>query len=136
MPSDRLDVFRAIPLFSGLSDDAIARIVDLAAEAEVPAGQVLIEPGREGSGLFVIEEGSVLVEKGDKTVELGPGEFVGELALLVPDAPRSARVQAKTQVRLLAISRQHFAKLLEEEPKLALSMLHELAARLVHTAGL
>lgn len=136
MTEARVKAFRSIPLFSDLSDESLQRIIDLAAEAEVPAGQVLIEPGREGSGLFVIEEGSVLVEKGNKTIELGPGEFVGELALLVPDAARSARVQAKTPVRFLAISRAHFAKLLEEEPKLALHMLHALAARLAHTESL
>ena len=45
--------------------------------------------------MFVILEGTVIVEaRGDVEIELGPGEFVGELALLVPDAIRSARVRA------------------------------------------
>lgn len=135
MAPDRLETFRAIPLFSGLSDQAIDRLVGLGSEAEVPAGQVLIEAGREGSGLFVIEEGTVLIEKGSQVRECGPGEVVGELSLLT-DEVRSARVQAKTPCRVLAISRAHFWKLLEEEPAMALSMLRVLASRLAHASGL
>lgn len=129
--SGRLEAFRAIPLFSTLSDASLARVIDLAAEAEAPAGQVLIEPGREGSGLFVIEEGTVACELPGRTIELGPGEFVGELALLTPDAVRSARVQARTPVRFLAIARADFERLIVEEPALALSMLRALAERLL-----
>ena len=67
----------------------------------------------------------------DSTAELGPGEFVGELTLLVPDAHRVARVRAATDVRVLAIRRDDFTALLEEEPALAVAMLPTLARRLV-----
>lgn len=135
MASDRLETLRSIPLFSGLPDASIERIVGLGAEADVPPGQVLIEAGREGSGLFVIEEGTVLIEKGGQVRECGPGQVVGELSLLT-DEVRSARVQTKTPCRVLAISRAHFWKLLEEEPKLAVSMLRAVASRLAHATSL
>lgn len=135
MASDRLETLRSIPLFSGLPNASIERIVGLGAEADVPPGQVLIEAGREGSGLFVIEEGTVLIEKGGQVRECGPGQVVGELSLLT-DEVRSARVQAKTPCRVLAISRAHFWKLLEEEPKLAVSMLRAVASRLAHATSL
>ncbi|HEX9711256.1 MAG TPA: cyclic nucleotide-binding domain-containing protein [Actinomycetota bacterium] len=134
MGDPRLDTFRRIPLFAGCSDEGLQRIVELATEAEVPAGHVLIQPGLEGSGFFVLEEGTVTVEAHDHPAELGPGEFFGELALLTPEAVRSARVRATTPVRFLAISRRDFESLLEGEPKMALAMLRTLAHRLAVAA--
>ena len=126
------DRLREIPLFAGFSDDALRRVADLATEIEVPAGTVLALADDPGSGMFVIEEGQVVVEgHGGFHGELGPGEFVGELTLLVPDAHRVARVRAATEVRVLAIRRDDFTALLDEEPALAVAMLPALARRLV-----
>jgi CRP-like cAMP-binding protein len=66
-------------------------------------------------------------------VELGPGDFFGELALLVPEATRVARVRAATPVRCFAIGRSQFGELIEQEPSIALAMLRALARRLVDT---
>jgi CRP-like cAMP-binding protein len=123
---------RAIPLFAELEDDVLDRIAGIAVELQVPAGQVLARPDDPGSGMFVIEEGTVNVEaRGGKTIQLGPGEFVGELALLAPDSTRVARVRAKTPVVCLAISRADFAELLESEPRIGVAMLPVLARRLM-----
>ena len=123
---------REIPLFSELSDAALAHVAELATEIECPAGTVLALADDPGTGMFVIEQGRVVVEgHGGFRAELGAGEFVGELTLLVPDAHRVARVRAATDVRLLAIRRDDFAQLLEEEPAIAVAMLPTLARRLV-----
>ena len=122
---------RGVPIFGGLSDDALARIVAVVTEFEAPAGHVLTQVGQEGSGMFVLEVGSVKVELPDgATVSLGPGEFFGELAILAPGVTRTARVQASTPVRCLAISRRDFAAILEAEPEIAVAMLPVLARRL------
>jgi CRP-like cAMP-binding protein len=129
-PSARIDSLRAIPLFADLPERTLGRIRRTMTEFDAPAGQVLVQPKMEGSGLFVIEEGTVVVERGTRRIEMGPGEFFGELALLTPAALRVARVRAKTPVRCLAISRYEFMKLLEAEPKIAISLLGTLAGRL------
>ncbi len=121
---------REIPLFTELDDAGLERIAGVATEVEYPAGMVLARPDDPGSGMYVVEEGAVVVEAGPRTIELGPGEFFGELALLVPDAPRVARVRAATPVRCLAVSRTDFGELLAAEPR-ALAMLPVLARRLV-----
>jgi CRP-like cAMP-binding protein len=127
------DELRAIPLFAHLDEGTLAQIAACANEFEAPAGHVLIEIGRPGAGLFIVEEGTLTVElPGGRAVERGPGEFVGELALLT-DAPHTARVRASTDVRCLAISRPDFATLLEEHPRMAVDMLPVLARRLVET---
>jgi voltage-gated potassium channel len=129
-----VEKLRGIPLFADLSERALARIAELATEFEEPAGWVLVEVGQPGSGMFVLEEGTVAVELPDgRTKELGPGDFFGELAILT-DHPRNARVRARTPVRCLAISRTDFRKLLEEEPEIGVAMLPRLAKRLEESA--
>jgi CRP/FNR family cyclic AMP-dependent transcriptional regulator len=129
--TDDLARLRGLPLFAGLGDDTLRRIHALAAEIDVPAGQTFVQAGDAASGMFVIEEGSVIVEaRGHVEIELGPGEFVGELALLVPDSVRSARVRAVTDVRCLAIGAGDFMQLLDDEPRIALAMLPVVAERL------
>ncbi len=126
-----IDRLRAIPLFASLDEDALARIADLATDVDAPRGQVLTRANDPGAGMFVVEEGTVAVELRGRTIEFGPGEFFGELSLLVPDARRVARVRATTDAHLLAVSRADFCALLESEPRLALAMLPVLARRLV-----
>lgn len=104
-------------------------IAMVANEFDCAPGHVIIQPNTAGSGLFVIEDGTVTIETGQRVLERGAGEFVGELSLL-SDRARSARVRAKTVVKGLAISRFDFQKLLESEPKLALKILEVVATRL------
>ncbi len=130
-PSTPIEHLQAIPLFAGLDDASLERIAELTSEVELPAGRLLIERNQPGAGLYVIEDGTVAVELPHRTVDLGPGECVGELSLLVPDAQRSARVRSVTPVRLVAIGRSDFERLLESEPRLAVALLHTVAARLL-----
>jgi CRP-like cAMP-binding protein len=126
---DLTEQLRRIPLFADLDEPALARIGGLVTEFSAAADHVLVEKGHPGNGMFVLEDGWVAVEPaGGKRIELGPGEFFGELSLLT-DRPRSARVRTLTDVTCLAIRRQDFVELLESEPQLTLAMLHGLALR-------
>ena len=126
-----LDRLRAQPLFAALGDEALRRVAEISVEIDFPAGQTLVHAGDPGAGMFVIEAGTVVVEaRGENMIELGPGEFVGELALLVPESTRSARVRATSHVRALAIAGGDFRELLEDEPRIALAMLPVVAERL------
>ncbi|CAN5187236.1 hypothetical protein BH18ACT12_BH18ACT12_20010 [soil metagenome] len=109
----------AVPLFAGLSDDQLDRLVAATSEFDAPAGQALIERGRPGSGIFVLEQGVAIVEAPEGTRELGPGDVFGERALLGEDIGRTARVRAKTAVRCLAIARVQLEQLLAEDPRVA-----------------
>jgi NTE family protein len=127
----RVAELEKVPLFSELSLWSLERIARVASEVEIPAGQLLIEPRAKGAGMFLIQEGSVAVHViGKRQRILGPGEVVGELALLRRDGARSARVQAQTPVRCLAIDRESFRQLLANEPKLALAILEVVVERL------
>ena len=132
---DRVEQLRAIPIFAGLSKPSLERVAAMATEVELRPGQVLVQAHEPGSGMYVVEDGTVSVELRGRTIELGPGEFFGELSLLVPEAARSARVRAATPVRCLALGRPDFEALLESEPALAVSMLRTLARRLLKEIG-
>jgi voltage-gated potassium channel len=129
--SERTSNLRNVPVFSELSDDALAHIVDVATEFEAEPGHILVQPNQPGTGLFVIEEGTVVVELPGKTSELGPGEFFGELALLHEDTGHTARVHVGTHLKALAIRRDDFEELLESQPRLAINMLKTVAGRLI-----
>ncbi len=122
---------RSAPLFAGMSEDGLDRVAASAAELEAGVGQVLALQDDPGSGMFVIQEGTVAVELRSGALELGPGDFFGELALLVEDGARVARVRATSPVRCVSIPREDFLALVETEPSFALAMLRELARRLV-----
>jgi len=126
----------AVPLFAGISRDGLERLAGIATSVDVTPGQVLTQPGAAGSGLFIVEEGTVAVERpGRGEIELGPGECFGELSLLTDEGVRVARVRARTPGRCLAIPRSAFADLLRREPSLAVSMLAILAERLAQAGS-
>lgn len=119
-----------VPLFAGLSEESLA-LVAAGGVTDVPAGQVLAQAGDVGEGMFVVLDGAVVVERGELHLDIGRGDFFGDLALLVPDSPRIARVRAKSDAQVLAVPRDTFDRLLDTEPSFARAMLREMAARLV-----
>ena len=131
----RIEALRRVPIFAELGDDDLQCVADAVNEVEVPAGQLLVQPGAPGSGMFFIAEGTAVVETKRDEVELGPGQFFGELALMSEDATRTARVQAKTDLRCLALDRASFRTLVAEHPEVAASLLEVALGRLAENAG-
>ncbi len=126
---------RDIPLFADLSEGGLARVGAGATEVTAEPGQILTLPGDIGSGMFVLLDGSVNVDLRGGQIEVTAPDFVGELALLLPDGGRVGRVRARTAVRCLSLPRSDFDALLESEPSFALALLRNLAARLAAAAG-
>lgn len=109
----------------------MSHLTSVCSEFEVSAGHILAEVGHAGTGCFIIEEGTVRVElPRGVTVELGPGDFFGELSLLT-DTPRIGRVVATSPLKAAAIRRNDLLDLLHREPSIAIAMLQQLARRLV-----
>jgi CRP-like cAMP-binding protein len=125
-----VDDLRSLPLLDGMSAAGLERVVACAAELEADEGQVLALQDDPGSGMYVIRKGTVAVELRSGSLELGPGDFFGELALLIEDGARVARVRATSPVRCVSIPREDFLALVESEPSFALALLRELARRL------
>ena len=89
-----------------------------------------MQEGTTGREAFVILEGNATVErKGMKVVDLGPGQYFGELALL-DHGPRTATVIATTPMRVLVLGQREFSGVLDDVPGLAHKLLASLATRI------
>lgn len=72
-----------LPLLDGASDAVVQRLAALMTSIRIPAGEVLVREGARNRQFFVLQDGTVRVTRGGKTVaELGAGDFVGEVSLL------------------------------------------------------
>jgi CRP-like cAMP-binding protein len=131
----RIEALRRVPLFAELGDDDLQCVADAVNEVQVPAGQLLVQPGTAGSGMFFIADGTAVVETKRDEIELGPGQFFGELALISEDSTRTARVQAKTDLHCLALDRASFRTLVAEHPDVAASLLEVALGRLAENAA-
>lgn len=130
IPSDVIDHFQAVPLFSAVSKRHVRSIVQAATEVDVRAGKVLVQEGAWGREMYVIVSGTAVVtQKGRKVAELVPGDFFGELAFLHP-APRSATVTAYSDMRLMVLSPRELAVIVNREPLIAGRLLAAMADRL------
>jgi CRP-like cAMP-binding protein len=113
---DRVAVLRGVPLFAGLDERSLQAVAILARDVGAKAGEVLILEGEPGDAFYVILDGTVRVEHGDRTVRsMTAGGFLGEIAL-VEQGPRTATATCVTDCRLLAIRRHEFDRLMETMP--------------------
>lgn len=108
-----------------------ARHVSLEA---VPSGRTLIRQGASASDLFLILTGEFSILVNEEIVERrAPGEYVGEMALVDPHAPRSASVIAACDSVVARITEPEFSKLADRFPRLWRRIASGLAARLRRT---
>ena len=90
----------------------------------------MVRTGDKGDSFFVILDGVAAVRiPGKRAIKLRAGDFFGELALL-DSSPRTAMVEAETEVFAMRLGSAAFKKVLESEPKVSLAMLQTLAERL------
>ena len=129
MPVDvsRLD---AVPAFADLSPDERARIAAASNAVELPEGGVLAPQGDFGYTFFIIEDGTATVTDGDtQLAELGPGDFFGEIGLLVTGR-RTATVTATSPIRVLTLFDQDFRRVCSEIPPFERVLRDAMAERL------
>lgn len=126
----KIDLLRKVAIFSGVPDRALGTIADQAEVIDFPAERYIVRQGQVGTGFYLLASGRVRVTRGGETLaRLGPGEFFGELSV-IDQMPRTAHVVTEEPTTCLALASWDFMKLVERHPKIALSMLREVAARL------
>jgi CRP/FNR family transcriptional regulator, cyclic AMP receptor protein len=102
-----------------MDEDDLRKLEAMGSELTFGAGQVLIERGKPGTGLYVVREGHIVVEAPEGTRELGPGSVIGERALMSADGLRSARVRALTHGVVIAVDRAQVDRLCADDPDFA-----------------
>ena len=102
-----------------VDEDDLRKLEAVGSELSFGSGQMLIERGKPGTGLYLVVEGHIVVEAPEGSRELGPGSVVGERALLSEDGTRTARVRALTNGRVVAVDRAEVDRLCAEDPAFA-----------------
>ena len=93
-------------------------------------GTVIFEEGNPGELMYVMLEGDVRLSLHDiEIATAGPGEIIGEMALLSSDV-RSATAKALSNCVLAPIDVHSFKLLIQHTPDFALHVMNVLAERL------
>ena len=131
---ERILLLNEIPIFADLSPEDLRRVAEMAHEEWFPQNTDIFHQGDEGNMLFVIVEGRLQVVrttdgKNQILAERGPGDFVGEMAI-IESAPRSATLHTQTEVRVLEIDDETFKGILRERPNVSFAVLRNISRRL------
>lgn len=128
--SARRASLEGVPLFEGLAAGELDALAARLREREVETGSEVIRQGEHGTEFFVIAAGSLEIRIDARPVNvLGPGKFLGELALLF-GAPRNASAVALEPTSLLVMDKADFSALLAEHPEIESKVLAVVAQRL------
>lgn len=131
---------RKSPLFEGLSDEELQKLMDMAEPVSLRAGDVLMRQGEMGDAAYVVIKGEFEIQKqsGQSVIKIDvrdAGDVVGEMALL-SRATRTATVVAKTDGETMRIPPEAFEELLASSSTAAMAVLHWVMARLSQNESL
>ncbi len=127
--SAKVELLRNVPLFSGLSAKELMSLSRLMDEIDLKPGTVIIREGNTGGEFFIVLEGTIEVKrKGRRLARLGPGDYLGEIAL-IDHGPRTATAMVETEARLLVLASREFHSMLASDPRIENKILRTLAAR-------
>jgi CRP/FNR family transcriptional regulator, cyclic AMP receptor protein len=132
------DDLRDLALFSQASRSELATIRRHLTPLQVPAGRVLVQEGTRGDQFMIIAQGQATVRQGGHVIAtLGPGDLVGEMALLDPHGlgRRNATVTTTTDAIVYAGSRSEFRRILDAAPSVARAVRDTAAARTLALAA-
>jgi CRP-like cAMP-binding protein len=123
-----------LPLFAELDDAERAEVADCARELTVEAGTTLATEGEHAYELFVIETGEAEVRKGGEVIRsLSAGDVFGEIGLLATGT-RTASIEAKTPMKLVAIFAREFKQLEARMPQIAEDLRAGMRERVARTS--
>jgi len=132
---DKISLLESVPIFSDLSKSDLTKISDRMTHRKFTKNQMILLEDDLGQTFFVIATGSVkitrLSDDGREVIlaMLGEADFFGEMSLLDGDG-RSANVVALEASEVLTLARNEFLDILEQYPKISISLLEELTNRL------
>ena len=127
--------FRDSKLFTGLPEHEFNALERSIKSETYSAGQIIFAEGDRGNGLYLVQDGEVLIsamvndQQRRALTRFGPGEFFGEMAV-VDNEPRSATATAEQESHLCFIPRETMLGLLNTSPILAVNLVREFSLRL------
>jgi CRP-like cAMP-binding protein len=113
----------AIPILADLPAAELEELAAAIGEVNIEAGADVVTVDDWGTAVYFIEQGEaeVLLDAGEPTQSLGPGDAFGEISLILT-GERTATVVARTPMRLLSLSGQDFERIRARVPELERSL--------------
>ena len=129
-----IDRLRATPLFGGLGQEELERLVGMGEIVDLAAGETLIQEGDVADSMYVVLHGELEITKrsGTSTIpvaQVGPGSLQGEIAAL-EGGRRLASVRALGEAEVLRIPVDAMRQLLGAGPDVALAVIRTAVGRL------
>ena len=126
----KLELLRSVSLFSSMGRKELESVERLTDAIDLPAGKELMRQGDNGNEMYVIASGSVRVERSGKEIAtLGPGQAVGEMALL-SEGPRMATVTTLEPSTVFVLGHREFHTLLADSAAIRECIFDNLAKRM------
>jgi CRP-like cAMP-binding protein len=135
MKQELINHLKGAFLFQGLPDETLATVAEKVSLRQLAEGDTLIQEGETGDALYVIHDGWFKIvthdAQGGEVIinKVGPGETIGEMALL-DSAPRSASAIALSTASVLELKKDAFLAILDGRPDVALALIRRLSSRL------
>jgi signal transduction histidine kinase len=124
---DKIAILRQT--FDGLTEDELRDLARLTHLRGYPTDYILCREGAFEETFYIVAAGQAVITKkisdqeGERTLRnAGPGDFVGEMAL-IQNAPRAATVRALSEVIVLEMEKGDFESMLQRSPRMALSII-------------
>ena len=130
MSDPKVQALANVPLFHGLSAAELSSLAQVASERQASVGDVLTTEGDAGDEFFIIADGSVAItQDGRELRRLGPGEYLGEIALVFGGTRTATAVVAEPS-RLLVLGKADFADMLKRQPRIEDKILATVSERM------
>jgi len=129
------DLLATVPIFSALNANVLDELLSRMTKRSYQKNNMILMEDEFGDTFFIIAGGSIKItrvsEDGREVIlaMLGEGEFFGEMSLLDGET-RSANAIATEESKVLILKRHDFLLFLERFPKIAISLLTEMAGRI------
>ena len=131
---DRVAQLRKIPMFDGCSKRDLGALASDTKFEQLDAGQPLLVEGAPSTHLYVLIAGRAVVRRnGRRIAEVGPGDTVGEIGLVLGET-RNASIIAETPVEFLALDRDTLRKAIDDVPGLGWNVLEAVTARMAEAS--
>jgi CRP/FNR family cyclic AMP-dependent transcriptional regulator len=136
---EEVDLLRRIPIFAKIEPSKLKLLAFTSERLTYAADEFLFKQGDPGDAAYIIIRGvaDVILETSNGPLvvaTLNDNDFVGEIAILC-DVPRTATIQAKTELEALCISKDLFFRLVQEFPEMSVEIMRVLASRLELTTS-